>query len=110
MKEIPLELFDLTSLDQMPLHDIARSLDYQTLYILHQAYICKLYLDRYDGELVERVVDLSDYIYCKSEDNRSQVSIADAIFMLMDTGKTIDELENMEKWEIMASIDSVSCY
>lgn len=114
MKEYSLSLFDIKDLEvsikDLKPFEIAEKLDHETLYLLHQAYMCKLYLGTYDNETVERVVKLSDYVYCKSEDNRSESSIADALFMLIDTGKSIDELENMDKWQLFENIDSVSCY
>ena len=99
-------------IDKMSIVKLARMFDERSLSKLYYAYIAKCYMydDKFDDNTIERMIDLADYAFLKSESVNSIFSYIDAIITLIESGKSLDELENLSKWDLLSTLDSAMPY
>ena len=97
---------------RMSIVKIAQMFNESILSKLYYAYIAQCYMwdNRYDDETLDRIINLAIYAEEKSEISYSIYSFIDSIIMLMDTGKTLDELEKLDRWDLLITLDSVRPY
>ena len=87
---------------------IIQLFDNQTSKKISSAYDCELAFNHLagnvDADTKQRIYCLAEYIWLKDESSMSINSILDAIVEFINNGEKIDDLEEMDKWDLILKV------